>query len=113
MKRPIIAQTPRHHDIRINLIHGAAVPDMAGADELRVDDTVKYFSPDGKVRVVFEGIGPFGTAVSETVLDGERRTLKTAGKFFCRCFITPTGSTTEIGWSPATPESGGDHDVKP
>ena len=98
-----------HHKIAIELQNGHAIPALSSADVMYVGDTVEYFSPAGKVRVVFDGPkgSPFGNTVPDVVFDSQSRTLQKDGKFFCKCFI-------EVGWSPGeTPESGGDHDVKP
>jgi hypothetical protein len=101
-----------HHDITINLQNGHAVPAIPAAGVIQVGDTVSYSSPDGKVRVVFEdGAGsPFGDRRPDVVHGSETRTFRKVGTFFCKCFITPH----EVGWFDGeTPQSGGDHDVKP
>ena len=97
-----------HHEITINLQNGHAVPAISASGELRVRDTVSYSSPDGTVRVLFDGENgsPFGDSRPDTIHDREMRTLTRAGIFRCKCFI-------EVGWTPEHPESGGDHDVKP
>ena len=96
-----------HHDIKINLQNGHAVPALSAAGDLFVGDTVSYSSPDGKARVVFDENGsPFGDSRPDAIQDRETRTVTKVGTFKCKCFI-------EIGWSPEHPESGGDHDVKP
>src|SRR5436305_11504398 len=96
-----------HHKIAIELQNGHAIPALSSADDMHVGDTVEYFSPAGKVRVVFDTNGsPFGNTVPDVVFDSQRRQLQIVGKFFCKCFI-------EVGWTPETPESGSDHDVKP
>ena len=77
---------------------------------LGVGDTVRYSSPDGKVRVAFDAATPYDVS---RVGDSETRTLKQAGRFRFSCFITPTGSTTEVGWSPSDPDAGGEHEVIP
>ena len=103
------------HNIRIDLIIDAAgkehaVPEIPKGGDLHVDDTVRYFSNDGTTRVEF--CTPFGDP-EIVVNDGEIRTLTTAGRFFCKCFLTlPNGR--RIGWRPnEVPESGGEHDVRP
>ena len=96
-----------HHDITINLQNGHAVPALSAAGDLRVGDTVRYSSPDGTARVVFDENGsPFGDSRKDVIHDREIRILTKAGTFRCKCFI-------EIGWTPEHPQSGGDHDVKP
>ena len=105
-----------HHDITINLTNGHAVPVLPPGGTLRVCDTVKYSSPDGKVRVVFETNGsPFRDQLPDIVHD-EVRTVQKAGVFSCKCFITPSApaDAPEVGWFAGEgAESGGDHDVKP
>ena len=97
-----------HHEISIMLLKEGVRP---GAPEvLEVGDTVRYTSPHGKARVLFQGPTPY--EVSE-VRDGEVKTLMRGGRFPFACFVKPTGSETEVGWSPANPEAGGEHDVIP
>ena len=98
-----------HHRIAINLENGHAVPALSSADTMHIGDTIEYFSPDGQVRVVFDGEAgsPFGNALPDVVFGSQIRTLQKAGTFSCKCFI-------EVGWFPGeTPQSGGDHEVKP
>jgi hypothetical protein len=114
-----------HHNIQINLKNGHAVPALSSAGELWIGDTVEYSSPDGRVRVVFDGPdgSPFGDSRPDVVHDSETRQLIKSGKKYpCKCFIETgwspggresVGPHVEIGWSPSEPESGGDHDVKP
>ena len=98
---------PNHHEIKIRLAGGVSVETDA-LPALRVGDTVHYSSPDGKARVFFPSGSPF--AISH-VSDAEKHTVKTPGRFQFQCFITPTGKTKEIGWTPENPKAGGEHDV--
>jgi hypothetical protein len=73
-------------------------------------ETVRYSSPDGKVRIEFKDNGsPF----RETVIE-DRQIVKVQnvpGKFRCRCFVTLPGGKT-VGWDEKNPDlSGADHDV--
>jgi hypothetical protein len=105
----VVSFMPNHHEVKIHLVDGASV--VADAiPVLRVGDTVSYSSPDGKARVFFPSGSPF--AASE-VHNAHHHAVKTAGHFEFQCFVTPTGKTEEIGWSPENPEAGGEHDVIP
>jgi hypothetical protein len=96
------------HEIELKLTDAmTVVADSPG--ELLVGQTVRYSSPDGTVRVLFPLLSPY--TVNE-VKNAEIHQLRSPGQFGFRCFLTPHGSTTEIGWSPENPKSGGDHDVK-
>ena len=98
-----------HHNITINLKDGHALPALPPEGVLNIGDTVAYSSPDGKVRVVFDGPNgsPFGSSLPDVVHDSQIRQLQKNGHFSCKCFI-------EVGWKQGeNPESGGDHDVKP
>ena len=82
-----------------------------GAPEIfKVGQTVQYFSPNGKVRIAFVCDSPYPV---KEVCDSEPHTLLEDGKFQFHCFVTPDGSTVEIGWHPVTnPLAGGEHDVR-
>ena len=97
---------PNHHEIKIHLTKGKVRSDKSPV--LRVGDTVRYSSPDGKARVFFPSGSPY--AVSK-ISDAHKHTLKKPGKFEYQCFITPSGEKAELGWSPKTPAAGGEHDV--
>ena len=96
-----------HHEINIRVLDGAVQP--YPSPELFVGDTVRYSSPDGATRVFFPDASPY--AVSE-IRDTETNTLLKSGRFQFQCFVTPTGTTKEIGWDPAHPEAVGEHVVK-
>ena len=96
-----------NHEIKIHLVSGVGVR-PGPMRTLSVGDTVRYTSPDGKVRVEFAGPSPY--AVND-VADSAEHTLQNAGTFVFKCFITPAGSTEEVGWSPSDPGAGGEHDV--
>lgn len=102
-----------HHEIRIRLVDGRhATPDIPPAME--VGETVRYTSWDGEFRIFFPDKTPFGDADAEIheIKTGETFRLEREGQFFCECFITPFGSSNEIGWDPvASPQSGGEHNV--
>ncbi|MCU1235351.1 MAG: hypothetical protein JWP63_3318 [Candidatus Solibacter sp.] len=97
-----------HHEVKIMLAKEGVRPGTL--EVLAVGDTVRYSSPHGKARVLFQGPTPY--AVSEAK-DGETHTLVRGGKFPFACFVTPTGSKQEVGWTPEDPKAGGEHDVIP
>jgi len=97
-----------HHEVEIRVEKEGVRP--GALEVLRVGDTVRYSSPNGKARVLFQGPTPY--EVSE-VRDGEVKTLMTSGRFPFACFVKPTGSDQEVGWSPSNPNAGGEHDVIP
>ena len=99
----------KHHEIKMHLVGGTDVVADA-APYMHIGDTVCYSSADGKVRVVFPAGTPYD--VSE-IHDGNSHKVKTLGRFGFQCFITPTGKTEEVGWSPKNPKAGGEHDVIP
>src|SRR5258708_1261955 len=99
---------PTHHEIKINLKDGSVRP--GPCKPLRVGDTVRYTSADGKARVAFPDGSPYEVA---ELSDSQNHTTQTAGKFTFNCFVTPAGSTEEVGWGLSDPEAGGEHDVKP
>jgi len=93
-----------------------------------VGDTVKYQSRDGLVTVEFKELdlspahsllhSPFADSSGKeiTVITSANGALPLTNKgiFFCRCFITPPGqpAAARIGWTPNSPGSGGNHDVR-
>ena len=93
-------------NIEIQLIDGVARPNIPTTVEMHVNDHVRYFCNAGDFEVVFDSGSPFDKGAVFSIKDSNPRPLIRDGKFFCKCFIT-------IGWSPAKPQSGGDHDVKP
>lgn len=98
-----------HHEIPVILIDGLPVPQIPAPGTLHVDDTVRYTSVDGEVRIEFEL--PF-SGVTDVILEGEIRKMTHVGNFFCKCFVVlPSGA--EIGWAPDRPKAGGEHDVRP
>src|SRR4051812_30920845 len=99
----------KHHEIKLHLKPGVGVrPGVMR--KLHVGDTVRYTSPDGAARVEFAGESPF---LATSVAGSSTHTLEKPGRFVFKCFITPTGSTHEVGWGPADPGAGGEHDVIP
>ncbi|SRR5579885_2441825 len=96
------------HEIQLKLVSGFVRPDPTNI--LVVGQTVRYCSPDGKARIVFPTETPYTVNV---VHDSEVHTLTAPGRFGFQCFVTPHGSTKEIGWNPADPKAGGEHDVVP
>jgi hypothetical protein len=94
-----------------NLVAPMAYHTVGGAPEIfRVGQTVQYSSPDGKVRIVFPRRSPYPV---KQVKDSKLHTLMRDGKFRFHCFVTPHGSTVEIGWDKIkNPKAGGEHDVK-
>jgi len=85
---------------------------------MRVGQTVRYFSKDGEVRIVFPERSPFredslpmtqvpGSMILTLVSD----TGPTPNDVLrCRCFITPPNGP-EFGWAGDPSPSGGDHHV--
>jgi hypothetical protein len=98
------------HTIVVRLMGIHAVPDLPKSGEIRVGDFVTYTSPDGNLEVLFSENGsPFNVV---SLRGGERREAIAAGVFTCKCFITH--GTVTLGWNAVTsPQSGGDHDVRP
>lgn len=94
----------------VDVMHVECSPKLTIAN---VDDDLRFESTDGfPFRVVFEG-PPFGTLPAVEISDGNPRPLRTEGRFFFKCFLTPPGGM-EVGWfSGEDPESGGDVDVRP
>jgi hypothetical protein len=77
----------------------------------RVGETVQYKTLAGKLRIVFPHASPYPV---HEVNDSEPHTLMEPGIFHFHCFVTPNGSTKEIGWDPIkNPNAGGEHDVRP
>jgi hypothetical protein len=125
------------HEIEVKIVGKGAEPTPPiGTIEMKVGETVRYFSPDGKVKIVFPFRSPFqnddktgtevegleiitdktGTKVHSseilTLLQAERPTdPPNLPDFLCRCFITNDAGVV-FGWSSATPNSGGDHHVR-
>ena len=98
-----------HHEIRVKVMNGQAIPSIPPPGFMQVGDTVGYVSDDGDVRVLFEL--PFSDA-QDVVQPGDRRTLARPGIFFGKCFVTQAGGTETV-WDPDNPKSGGEHDVRP
>jgi hypothetical protein len=105
----VVNRMPNHHEIQIHLVEGASVQTDA-SPALRVGDTVRYSSPDGKARVSFPSGSPF--AASE-IHNAHTHTVVNHGHFQFQCFVTPTGKTEEIGWDKNNAQAGGEHDVIP
>jgi len=100
---------PTHYEIKIHLVNGNVRADKSKI--LRVGDTVRYSSPDGKVRVFFPSGSPYRVS---RISDTHRHTVKNPGKKFAyQCFVTPSGKKTELGWSEKSPKAGGEHEVIP
>jgi len=99
---------PTHHEIKINLNGGSVRP--GPYKPLKVGDTVRYTSPEGKARVEFPAGSPYDV---REVKDSESHTIRNGGKYTFNCFVTPAGSTEEVGWGADDPDAGGEHDVKP
>lgn len=107
------------HLITVNLVVDAmngnhAVPAPSNV-ALTGGDTVRYDTNPASCpfRIVFEDGNPFSSAKTLEISDRSPRTVHQSGTFFCKCFITE-GSEPEVGWrDDETPESGGDHDVRP
>jgi hypothetical protein len=94
------------HDITINLVNGVDAVAQVPAG-MKVGDTVRYISPDGKVTIKFTADSPFldesGTPVL-TISDSQPHMLQKEGGFDCRCSLTlPNGKS--VGW-PASDRSG-------
>jgi hypothetical protein len=68
-----------------------------------VGQIVRFTCPDGAFRVEFQGESPYEVF---TVRDSMLRPILKAGNFKARCFVTPTGQTQEIGWTPGDEEAG-------
>lgn len=97
--------------VTVEYVGGAAKLDKL--PPMRVGQTVQYVGHDRwAFRVEFPppAGSPYGNETS--ISDSNVRTLEKAGKFQCRCFITPPGGQ-EVGWSSWNPDAGGEHDVKP
>lgn len=93
-----------------------------------VGKTVHYRSTRGEVTIEFNDLdlsdppSPFHSPFLDA--NGKEKTvisstegpipLSNKGKFFCRCFITPPGqpAAARIGWTPNSPGSGGNHEVR-
>jgi len=110
--------TSRHFDIKITLQDGKdAVPGTIPV--MKVGDTVRYVSDDGKVTIVFPDRSPFrrGDVTINTVQDGEILPLVVDSMgppevpFTCRCFLTLPNSVT-VGWKSDPSPSGGEHRVQ-
>jgi hypothetical protein len=110
------------HEIEVKIVGKGAEPTPPiGTIEMKVGETVRYFSPDGNVKILFPFRSPFrnddktGTEVQGleilTLQQAERPTVPPdPPDFLCRCFITNSEGT--FGWSEDSPNSGGDHHVK-
>ena len=87
---------------------------------MKVGQTVRYFSKDGDVRIVFPQRSPFREddlpmtqvpgAMILTLVSDSGPSPNDALR--CRCFIKPPDGP-EVGWVSNTSDSGGDHHVKP
>ena len=98
------------HTIVIKLKDGHAYT-YPSKESLTIGDTVVYVTKpaDLPFRVEFVDGSPFGQRQIRT---SQPRKVRKVGKFLSRCFIeTPDGNW--VGWTPETPECGGEHDVKP
>jgi len=100
--------------ITIRLVDNAHAVPAPGNIHVYSGDTITYVpDPPGRAfRVSFES-DPFSDRPPFEITDSEPHTIKHNGRFFCKCFIV-NNDGNEVGWFPAeTPESGGDHDVRP
>ena len=101
---------PTHHEIEIHLANGNVRVDKSKI--LRVGDTVRYSSPDGKARVFFPAGSPYRVSrISDTHKHTVQKPRKE--KYEYQCFVTPRGQKTERGWDPEHPKAGGEHEVIP
>jgi len=98
-----------HHQIKIRRVGNEAMPPQP-MPVMFVDDTVQYSSDDGAVSIEFvPGHSPF----QETVIgSGQTVTVRNAGTFRCRCFITLNDGTGRVGWTGDDSPSGADHDIQ-
>jgi len=95
------------HNITIRLVDDTQVrPDPLPT--MLVGETVRFSSPDGRVRVEFPAPSPFDETEAT---DSDVLTLRREGPLTCRCFLTPYGRTTELGWSSDDPQAGARGDV--
>lgn len=76
-----------------------------------VGDSISYSCALGSFRVEFVGRSPFDNPGPVVISDGKSLRLAHPGRFEARCFIVRDDGTT-IGWTPDTPESGTNVDVK-
>ena len=106
--------TQADHEVQVQLTNNHAVPIFP--PNMKVPETVHYFSTDGVVTLQFvENGSPFvdaaGNPKTEITSSDPPMALSNPGTFTCRCFITLPDGTT-VGWDPSTPESGGNQIVK-
>ena len=102
---------PQLHNLEVKVNGGDAVPPTP-IPEMKVGDTVRYFSNAGKVTIVFPQLSPFRTdADAMTEITGaDVQTVARNGDFSCRCFVTLPNGTT-VGWQKDPSLSGGTHHV--
>jgi len=107
------------HEISIKVDPNRRVVLPLQLPTMQVGETVRYHSDAGTVRIVFPGQSPFRTDTqSQTEVSGDAILPLVAddggvaGRFICRCFVKPPNGP-EIGWSVNSPDSGGEHHVKP
>ena len=104
-----------HHEIEIKLVNQTGAVPPNPMPEMKVGDTVRYFSAAGDVKITFPLHSPFRndeTAMTEISTPGAPfPPLVRSGKFACGCVITlPNGQ--QVGWPMAGAASGGEHVVK-
>ena len=105
------------HEIKINLVDDRHAKPTPQSNAMNKGETVRYHSPNGKIRVEFEprpsnptkSPSPFGNDVKE-INDSELHTVTTEGTFDCHCFIILKDGT-ERGWKKGSKESGGEHQI--
>lgn len=113
-------------EVTLDTINGvqAAVPHPP--NPMNQHKTVHYFTstPGATVRIDFvpnpsqpqaPSLSPFvdsnGNVVTSVTNSDPPMKLQKNGEFSCRCFVTLQNGQV-IGWSPSTPNSGGNHVVK-
>ncbi len=116
-------------EVTLNTINGVeeAVPQVQHLNPMNRQKTVHYFTsvPDAAVRIEFvpnpnppkpqASLSPFvdsnGNAITTITSADPPLMLQKDGEFSCRCFVTLKNGQV-IGWSPSSPNSGGNHIVK-
>jgi hypothetical protein len=103
-----------------------AIPD--DSEPMSVGQLVEFVCKQGALRIEYvDGEKVYKDPPEGTIVDFQkgagirilsnrppRIELLRAGGFKTRCFVTPKGQSQEVGWdAESSPESGGDHIVKP
>jgi hypothetical protein len=102
-----------NYPVKITLVDNRHAVPIPGRIVMHVGDTIQYEidPPNLGFKVEFDGTSPFA---SLTITSGGPHELLTAGRFFCKCFLTKADGVV-VGWKADEEpvESGGDHDIRP